>query len=122
FHAACGWLHLAEGTERLGTARPGIGSSGVEGVTWNHPVSALFRRTWPSGGQAVFFAGGICFESDPQALFRDPEVIARLLDDVCAQSGVRPLGTRSDEIARARIGNRLLVLRPETIEVRDDAE
>lgn len=120
FHADRGWLHLADGTETLATARAGIGSSGVEGVTWNHPVSALFRRTHPGGGQAIFYGGQICFKADPQALFHDPEVIARLLDDVCGQTGVRPLGTADGEIARARIDGKLLILHEDRIEVLED--
>ncbi|CAN5504184.1 hypothetical protein BH10PLA1_BH10PLA1_16490 [soil metagenome] len=121
FHAERGWLHLAVGTELLGVAKPGIGSSGLPGHTKIHPVSSLFRRTFPSGGQAIFYGGGICFKSDAQALFADPEVIAKLLDDVCAATGVRPLNTRDDESARARIGGKLLVLKDSGIEVRDDA-
>ena len=117
FHSEHGWLCLAEGTEILSSARDGIGSSGVEGMTRIHPVSALFRRRWASGGQAIYFGGHICFKADPQALFHDPEVIAKLLDDVCALSGTPPLGTRDDELARARIGGKLLILRDGAIEV-----
>jgi len=121
FHAERGWLHLAAGTELLSVAKPGIGSSGVPGHTKIHATSALFRRTYPGGGQAIFYGGGICFKSDPQALFNDPEVIAKLLDDVCAATGVRALGTRDDELARARIGGKLLELKEGAIDVRDDA-
>jgi hypothetical protein len=120
FHAEHGWLHLASDTEILSAAPDGIGSSGVEGWTRIHPVSALFRRRFPSGGQAIYYGGGICFKSDPQALFHDPEVIAKLLDDVCAMSGVRPLDTRDGELARARIGGKLLVLRDGAVDVQDD--
>lgn len=120
FHAERGWWHLAAETELLSTARGGVGSSGVEGLTWNHPVSALFRRRYPSGGQAIYYGGRICFKSEPQALFADPEVIAQLLNDVCGQSGVRPLGTQEGELVRARIGGKLLVLRPDKIDIQDD--
>ena len=117
FHAEKGWLHLAPEVEPFSLAQPGIGSSGVECVTMIHPVTALFRRRAPSGGQAVFYAGGICFKADPQALFHDPEIIARLLDDVCSMSGIVPLGTMDEESARARIGGRLLILRDSSIAV-----
>jgi len=63
---------------------------------------------------------GICFKFQPAGAVRDPEVIAKLLDDVCDHSGVRPLGTLDGEIARARIGGKLLVLRETGIDVRDD--
>lgn len=116
-HSDHGWLHLAEGTEKLGVGKPGIGSSGIEGLTFVHPVSALFRRTYPSGGQAIYYGGAICFKPDPQAIFRDPAIIARLLDDVCALTGIAPLGTQDDEFARARIGGQLLVLREDRIDV-----
>jgi hypothetical protein len=119
FHAEKGWLHLAAEVERFSVTRPGIGSSGVEGLTFIHPVTALFRRRSTSGGQTVFYGGGICFKADPQALFYDPEVIARLLDDVCSQSGIKPLGTQEGETARVRIGGRLLILQEGSIELRE---
>ena len=60
----------------------------------------------------------ILFERDAQACFADPGVSSALLDDVCAASGVRALGTQPDELARARVGGRLLVLHEDRIEVR----
>jgi hypothetical protein len=86
-----------------------------------HAVSPLFRRTFGGKGQAVFYCGPVSFQQDPQAAFADPGVFVALLDDVCAMSGVRPLGTQGDEIARARVGGRLLILREDRIEVRPDA-
>lgn len=120
-HSEKGWLHLAPDVEPLALAQPGIGSSGVEGVTTIHPVTALFRRCVPSGGQVIFFGGAICFKADPQALFYDPEIIVRLLDDVCLMSGIAPLGTKDGEVARARIGGRLLILREDSIAVSESA-
>jgi hypothetical protein len=117
FHAEKGWLHLAPEVETFATAKPGIGSSGVEGLTVIHPACTLFRRRSTSGGQAVFYGGNICFTVDPQQLFYDPQLIVRLLDDVCSQSGVKPLETQGDEVARARIGKQLLILREGLIEI-----
>jgi len=84
------------------------------------PVSPLFRRTFGERGQAIFYCGPISFQRDPQAAHEDPCTIVAILDDVCAMSGVRPLGTADDEIARARVGGRLLVLREGAIDVRPD--
>ncbi len=117
FHAEKGWLGLAPGTEILAAARPGFGF--VEGPCENtrvHAVSTLFRRRHAGGGQAIFYGGHVVFRRDPQALFDDPCVFARLLDDVCAMSGVAPLGTRDGEIARARVAGRTLILREGVIE------
>lgn len=113
FHADRGWMDLVEGTEKIACAVEGPGGGLVpEGnVTRTAPVSALFRRTYASGGQAIFYGGPVSFRRDPEALFADPGVFPRLLGDVCAMSGVRPLGTQDDEIARARVGGKLLVLR-----------
>lgn len=117
FHAEKGWLGLAPEVEKFGTGNPGVGGSGVEGLTKIHPVSAFFCRRSRSGGRAYFYGGGLCFKADPQALFEDPEIIARILDDVCAQTGVKDLGTQEGELARVRIGGQLLILKERSIEM-----
>lgn len=111
FHAEKGWLGLAAGTERLACAVEGPGGGlGAAESTRTHAASALFRRGHAGGGQAIFYCGPVSFERDAQACFADPGVMTALLDDVCAASGVRPLGTRDDEVARARVGGKRLVL------------
>jgi hypothetical protein len=110
-------MGLLEGTQRISTAREGPGGGGVDDVTMVHAVSALFRRTYKSRGQAIFYCGFIRFERDPEAVFADPGVMPALLDDVCALSGVKPLGINVGEIARARVGGRVLVLREDRITV-----
>jgi hypothetical protein len=82
-----------------------------------HAISPLFRRTYPQQGQAVFYCGPVNFQIDPQSCFADPGVILALLDDMGAMSGVAPLGTRENEIARARVGEDLLVLRDNALDV-----
>jgi hypothetical protein len=119
YHSEKGWLGLADGTERLSVAKEGPGGGeGAQESTCTHAVSALFRRRYPSGGQAVFYGGPVSFVRDAQACFADAGAITALLDDVCAASGVQPLGTQPDEIARARVGGRMLVLREHQIEER----
>jgi len=114
FHTEHGWLRLAEGTEKIATAKERPQQSG----THAHAISPLFRRTYPNDGQAVFYCGPVTFKIDPQNCFSDPGVLLALLDDMCAMSGVLPLGTQEDEIARARVGDNLLILREDTIETR----
>ena len=111
FHSEHGWLNLAEGTEKIAAAIPRPGQSG----TRTHAVSPLFRRTYPHGGQAVFYCGPVTFQVDAQACFSDPGVLLALLDDLSAMSGVQALGTREGEVARARVGERTVILRPEAI-------
>jgi len=113
FRVELAWMDLEAGTEKIACAPEGPGGGLVpEGdVTRTLPVSALFRRIFVGGGQALFYCGPVCFRPDPEAIFADPGVFARLLDDVCALSGIQALGTQDDEIARARAGERLLVLR-----------
>ncbi|MFA4945505.1 MAG: family 14 glycosylhydrolase [Lentisphaeria bacterium] len=112
FHAEKGWLGLAAEVEKIAAAAEGAGGGeGAAESTRVHAVSALFRRRHPGGGQAILYCGPVAFERDPQACFADPGVMTALLDDVCAQSGVPPLGTRADEVARARAGGKTLVLR-----------
>jgi len=119
FHSERGWLRLAEGTERLAVAKEGPGGGeGAQESTRTHAVSALFRRRYASGGQAVFYGGPVSFERDAQACFADPGVAPALLDDVCAASGIGALGTQPGEVARARVGGRLLVLHEDRIEAR----
>lgn len=117
FHSEKGWLGLADDTERLSVATEGPGGGeGAQESTRTHAVSALFRRCFASGGQAVFYGGPVTFVRDAQACFADPGVMTALLDDVCAASGVRALGTQPGDIARARVGGGMLVLHEARIE------
>lgn len=113
FHSEHGWLNLAAGTETIARAAEGDGGGSVPGgaVTRTWPVSALFQRVYPGGGQAIFYCGPVIFARDPEACFSDPGVLLALLDDGCALSNVRGLGTKTDELARARVGDRLFILR-----------
>lgn len=116
FHAEKGWIGLAPEVEKIACAVPGPGGGeGAAESTRTHAVSALFRIRHAGGGQAVLYCGPVSFARDAQACFADPGVMTALLDDVCVQSGVPPLGTRDDEIARARVGGKRLVLREDAI-------
>ena len=97
----------------MGKKRPGQSGTTI------HEVSPLFRRTYGKNGQAVHYCGYVNLEIDPQAAFADPGVALALLADFCTMSGVKPLGTQTGEIARGRIGGKLLVLRDDaTIDVK----
>jgi hypothetical protein len=113
FHCEHGWLGLSEGTERIALAVDRPGQSG----TRIHAISPLFRRTYGNAGQAVFYCGPVNFRMDDQACFSDPGVILALLDDLCSMSGVPALGTSDEEIARARVGDRTLILHADRIEI-----
>jgi hypothetical protein len=120
FHSEKGWLGLADDVEKIACAPKG--NSGAGGpVAEAHPVSTLLRRKFEGGGQAIYYGGPVNFQSDAQALFSDPGVVVALLNDVCAQSGVKPLGTRDDELARARVDGKLLILREDGITVETGA-
>lgn len=119
FHSERGWLGLAPRTERLAIAKEGPGSGeGAQESTRTHAVSALFGQRHPGGGQAWFYDGPVSFLRDAQACFSDPGTMVALLDDLCAQSGIQPLGTQPGETARARIDGRCLVLFEDRIEFR----
>ena len=115
FRIERGWLDLAEGTEKIAMAKEHANQSG----TYVRAVSPLFRRTWSREGEAIFSCGPVTFQPDKEAGFYDPGVILALLGDVCAMSGIAPLGTKNEEIARARVGERLLILHSDRIEVED---
>ena len=116
FHTEKGWLALASDAELIACAKAGPGGGeGAAESTRTHAASALFRRRYAGGGQAIFYAGYIVFQRDPEAMFDDPCLFVKLLDDVSALSGIEPLGTQDDEVARARVGGRLLVLRDHAI-------
>ena len=114
YHSEKGWMGLDPATEKLSAAQEGPGGGqGAAESTRCHAVSALFRRCHKGGGKAILYCGPVSFERDAQACFEDSGTMVALLDDVCAQSGVKPLGTREDEVARARVGGKLLILREE---------
>jgi hypothetical protein len=118
FHSEKGWLGLAADVETIAlTPTPGTATGGVLNVTDARSVSALFRRRFEGGGQAIYYGGAVNFQLDAQALFSDPGVVVALLNDVCAQSGVRPLGTQDGELARARVDGKLLILREDGITI-----
>ena len=99
----------------MGKERPG------QSGTTNHAVSSLFRRTYQGTGQAVHYCGYVNLSLDPEACFNDPGVALALLADFCAMSGVRPLGTQEGEIARSRVGDKMLILKNDaTIAVQPD--
>ena len=114
YHSEKGWMGLDPATEKLSAAQEGPGGGqGAAESTRCHAVSALFRRCHKGGGKAILYCGPVSFERDAQACFEDSGTMVALLDDVCAQSGAQPLGTREDEVARARVGGKLLILREE---------
>jgi hypothetical protein len=115
YHTTSQTMDLLPGTEMLSATRPGaVGAGNAQA----RQVSSLFRRCYPSGGWAVSYSGQVDFTIDSQAIFVDAGVFPALLGDACALSGVAPLGTRSDEIARARVGSKVLALTDRGIEVR----
>jgi len=116
FHVEKGWLGLAADVERIACAQPGPGG-GLQRGTRVHPVSALFRRRHPGGGQAIHYGGYVVFQQDPQALFADSGVFPALLDDVCAGSGVRPFDLQAGELVCARLGGRRLALHADRISI-----
>lgn len=111
FHIEHGWLNLSEGTEKIAFAKERLAQSGTN----VHAVSPLFRRIYSQMGQAVFYCGPVTFQVDPESCFSDPGVLLALLDDICAMSAIKPLGTQANEIARARTGDRLLILCPDAV-------
>jgi len=114
YHCEHGWLDLATGTEKIAVGKMKPSQSG----TTTHPVSSLFRRTYGETGQAVHYCGYVNLELDPQMQFSDPGVALALLADFCAMSGVKPLGTQENEIARSRVGDKMFILRQDaTIDV-----
>ena len=119
YHSEKGWMGLNPATEKLSASQEGPGGGeGAAESTRTHEVSALFRRWHASGGCAVMYNGPVSFERDAQACFDDPGTMTALLDDMCAASAVKPLGTKQDEVARARAGGRLLILRTDSIDMR----
>jgi hypothetical protein len=110
YHCEHGWLGLEEGTEKIAVGKERPGQSG----TTIHAVSSLFRRTYAGTGQAVYYCGYVNLDLDAQAAFSDPGVALALLADFCAISGIKPLGTQEGEIARGRVGKKLLILRDDT--------
>jgi len=107
FHVEHGWLFLAGDVEKIALAKERPAQSGTRVLG----ISPLFRRKHAGGGEAIFYCGPVSFKRDAEACFNDPGTLLALLDDVCARSGVRSLGTKDEEIARARVGGKMLVLR-----------
>jgi autotransporter-associated beta strand protein len=68
-------------------------------------------------GQTVLYCGPVSFVRDAEACFADAGTMVALLGDMCASSGVLPFGTEDDDIARARVAGRSLVLREGRISV-----
>lgn len=114
FHVERGWLDLAEGTELISQAIP----RDEQGGTRVHAISPIFRRRHEGGGEAIFYCGPVNLDIDPERCFADPGVLLALLDDMCEASGIEPLGTLPGELARGRVGDQLLILHPDRIEVR----
>ncbi len=122
YHSERGWLGLDPAVRAISIAREGPGGGqGAAESTRVHAVTALFRKRHRGAGWAVMYSGPVTFDRDPQACFADSGTLAALLADICAQSGVKPLGTQDDEIARARVGRRLLVLKHDQISVLDSS-
>lgn len=115
YHTVAQMMNLLSGTEILSATKK---TSGVmAGGACLQVVSSMWRRTYAGGGWAIGYTGPINFDADPQALFADPGVFPSLLADVCEQSGVALLGTQPNEIARARLGKKILALTEKGIEV-----
>jgi len=111
-HVEHAWLGLHPATEKWLEEDMRPGQSG----TTIHPVSALFRRAHGGGGEAIMFTGYVNFKYDKEACFDDGNFFPKFIDDLCAQSGVKPWGIQPDEIARGRVNGKTIVLTENRIE------
>ena len=109
-HVEHAWLGLMPDVEKwiVEDLRPGQSGTTI------HPVSALFRRAHGKG-EAIMFTGYVNFKYDKEACFDDGNFFPKFIDDLCAQSGVKPWGIQPDEIARGRVNGRTLILTEEKI-------
>lgn len=74
-------------------------------------VASMFTADLPDGGAALYHAGPLTLEDDPEATFRTALVFPRVLDAVCRRAGVSPRPAGPGDVARARVDGRDWVLR-----------
>ena len=106
FHASVGWMDLDKDVEMIASTKPSDSYSSTRIM----PASCMFRKRYPSGGQAIYYGGPTNFTPDPEAIMIDPGVFPALLDDVCKLSGVTHYDLLDGEVARADIGGKTLIL------------
>ncbi|MHB0999911.1 MAG: beta-galactosidase [Armatimonadota bacterium] len=111
FTNSVGLMGLADDVEMIAATKP----SESYHSTQTKLASCMFRKQYPSGGQAIFYCGPTNFVPDPEAIMPDPGVFPALLDDVCRQSGVMRYDLKEGEVARTDIGGSMLILTEEEI-------
>ncbi len=106
FHSGITWMDLAADTTLLATSKEENGYSGTRICK----VTAAFSRRCGSG-TGIFYSGPIVMEPDPEAIFYDPGTFKALLKDAIQRfSQAELLEPGEGETARARIGEKLVVL------------
>ena len=109
------WWKLAPDTVWLCQSKPRESSPGDNYQTITMPVTCGFEHPYEKG-RTIFYGGPLDLNPDPDQIFGVTHAYEHLLHDVCqAFSGIEPLGTTADEIARARFENGMLILKTDEI-------
>jgi hypothetical protein len=112
FHSILTWMDLAPDTELLAVV-PGLETdrelAGYSGTSIQRVSAAFMRRSGKGAG--IFYSGAVAMEDDPEAIFYDPGTFKALLKDTLMRySQTELLEPQPGEIARSRIGGKLLAL------------
>lgn len=115
FRSSLAWWRLAEDVTPMFSSRASQTAPDDNYQTRTMEVHAGFEHPWGKG-RAIFYCGPLDMDANPDQIFGVSHAFEHLLMDVCrAFSNLEPLGTRSDEIARARCDGGMLILKEDEI-------
>lgn len=115
FTNALSWWKLAGDTVPLFESKPSKSAPDDNYQTETMKVYSGFEHPYGKG-RGVFYCGPLDMDADPDQIFGVSRAFEHLLMDVCrAFSSLTPLGTKPDEIARARYGEGKLILKEDEI-------
>ena len=107
-----GWSGLADDIHSLLSTKPSCSADGLYVIA---PLSCAFEHTFGKG-RTVYYCGPLDLIPRTDPMFGAYHVYEHLLSDLLNSfAGVKPLGTKPDEIARARYEGKIMVLKKDDI-------
>lgn len=111
------WGHLAEDAEPMLSMKPHADFSPD-----NHAdlLSCAFCHKYGKG-RAVYYCGPLNLIPEADPMFGEYHIYEHILSDLLSEfAGIKALGTADDEIARARVNGKIMVLRHDDISFTED--
>ena len=119
-HTKVSWSGLADDVTYLLKTVPREGEDGENARVRVPLLTCAFEHKYGKG-RAVYYCGRLVLKPKPDSMYRETHAYEHILSDLLREfAGVKALGTKPDEIARARVNGKMMILKTDDISFEDD--